>query len=170
MHVSPLRILAQRGYKALQDDRILPNIHKDNVVRARLRNGEEWLFLPEDVRQFSRERPVDPAADYIARLAGELREDDLNLMVLLVPHAYTVYYPLLQDPPAAPAEGELYLNRLDERLRAAGVAVVNLTPAYRARAPEALAQGQDLYWRDDAHWTPYGIALAAERVAQSWRR
>jgi hypothetical protein len=56
------------------------------------------------------------------------------------------------------------LRALADRLRAAGVPVVDSTPLLAAQAAERLPRHEYLYWRDDTHWNAAGIRLAAEAV------
>jgi SGNH hydrolase-like domain, acetyltransferase AlgX len=166
--VSPLRIFAERAYRTLQNDVVLPNIHARTVAQRRLRDGAPMLFPVGDVRRFSEAPDVAPAADYLAWLAAELARDDLDLLVVLLPTAYTVHRPLLAPPePPAPAAPP-YLARLEARLRAAGVPVVNLTGPLTTQAARALERGAYLYWRDDHHWNARGIAVAAGEIRRAW--
>jgi hypothetical protein len=87
-------------------------------------------------------------------------------VVLLVPTKYEVYAPLLKKPPPAPAVSRL--DRLEAKLRERGVRVVNLGPVFEARAADELAHGRTLYWKDDTHWGPVGIDLAASEIAKAW--
>jgi hypothetical protein len=36
------------------------------------------------------------------------------------------------------------------------------------RAAEALEQGRTIYWKDDTHWNPEGIRIAADAIAKAW--
>ncbi len=167
--VSPLKILAQRAYRALENDDVLPNtLARRNVIRARLGNGDPMLFLSEEVADAGEQRSEDEAVRYFTWLQGLVRQQDLGLLVVLVPDKYTVYSPLIaghEGPPADPA----YLERLELGLHANGIAVVNLAPAFRAAAARDLARGIYIYWRDDSHWNARGIALAATEIERGWR-
>jgi hypothetical protein len=183
LDVSPLKILAQRAVRALQDDAVLPNLFAASVVQARLRNGDPILFLAEDVEEFEQHRAeeaharelggpprADQAeADYIRWLRDVLREDGLDLLVALVPHKYSVYQPLLDgtgDPAGPPTP---YLTYLEAEIRRVGVPVVNLSAPLRGAAAAALERGEYVYWRDDAHWNAEGIGIAAREIARAWR-
>jgi hypothetical protein len=164
--VSPLGILSERALKVLADDRILPNSYAGNVVRATLYNGDSMLFLAKHVQNFYSRRAV--GAGYWTWLRGELQTAHLDLLVVLVPGKYTVYRPyLLNPPPAGPGAGH-YLDRLERALRAAGVPVLNLTPALSADAARSLERGEYLYWLDDIHWNARGIARAAAVINETW--
>lgn len=167
VRVSPLRILAEQAYRRLQDDRLLPNVHARVVAQRRLRNGTPMLFQRQIVDEFDVYRSEDPEFAYLTWLAAELERDNLDLLVVLVPTSYTVYRPLLAEPPPAPPFPP-YLERLEGRLRAAGVPVVNLTAPFMAQAERDLPCGQYIYWRDDHHWNARGIALAAREIRRAW--
>jgi hypothetical protein len=164
--VSPLRILSERALKALENGRILPNSYAGNVVKATVNNGDTMLFPAAHVRNFYRTREV--AANYWTWLEAGLRNEHLDLLVLLVPSKYWVYRPfLVNQPPAAAGEGD-YLARLERELRAAGVPVLNLAPMFAAQAAAHLARHEYLYWLDDTHWNPQGIDLAAAAIQAAW--
>lgn len=149
--VSPFQILAGRFLKRLQNDAVMPNPYSANVVEGRFVSGDEMLFLPADVMRAEKRRPV--SGEYWSRLRGMLAARRLDLIVVLVPTNYTVY--------GAPSEAGAYLARLQEDLARRGVNALDLTPSFREEARLRLARRDYLYWLDDTHWNPEGIALAA---------
>lgn len=165
---SRLQILAQRGYKLLEDDCILPNPYAAAAPAKVLRNGATMLFLTADIDNHRRQRPVDHAAAYFSWVAAELRRDNLDLLVLLVPDKYSVYGPLLQEPDVRSEGVDPYLDRLEAVLRQAGIPVVNLLPVFRRQAGDLLDRGEYLYWRDDTHWNATGIGVAARELGRAW--
>jgi hypothetical protein len=166
---SPLQIVARRACQRVQNDRLLPNPFARIVQARTLRDGSRQLFIPTDVENARRDRPVDHAAAYFAGVAAELRKEDLDLLVVLVPDKYSVYQPLVRDEQEAAAAPSRYLDRVEAQARAAGVPVVNLTAAFCREAEAGLARGQYLYWRDDTHWNPYGIDVAAREIDRVWK-
>jgi len=160
-----LRILAERVYRLAQNDRFLPNPHRDNVAVGRLINGEEILFLPGDVTAWSIRRPIN--TEYWRWTRDELAKDGLSLVVLLVPNKYTVYGPLLDPPASDDAPGAEHLERLEAALRMAGIDVVNLKTVFRILARRGLEEGKYLYWLDDTHWTAEGMRIAAEELVKA---
>jgi hypothetical protein len=60
------------------------------------------------------------------------------------------------------------MDRLEHALTDAGVPVVNLRRVFATTARHLFARGEYLYWRDDHHWNPRGIALAAREIARAW--
>jgi SGNH hydrolase-like domain, acetyltransferase AlgX len=161
---SPLQILSGRAIKLLQNDRVLPNPYRTQVVTAMLRNGKEILFLPTEVENFDRERPTDPA--FFVQLERQLKRRGLALLLLLVPDKYVVYRNLLRPAPLSTGRRP-FLDVVEERLIAADVPVLNLTTRFRERAETLLARDEYIYWLDDTHWNAEGIRDAAEAIAQS---
>src|ERR1051326_5090026 len=98
---SRMRIFAQRAWKALENDGILPN-YSPVVACKPLRNGQSMLFL-RDHLQFNQARDVSAAGQYWSWLAAELKKDNLSLLVVLVPEKATIYQPFMVKAPAAPA-------------------------------------------------------------------
>jgi len=160
---SPLRILSGRAVKLLQNDVIFPNPYRSEVVAGKLRNGREILFLAEEVRTYEADRPTDPEA--FVKLRGQLQERGIGLLVLLVPGKYEVYHDLLLSAP--PSTKREFLDVVEERLAAAKVPVVNLTPRFRKEAEALLARDEYLYWLDDTHWNAEGIREAARAITDS---
>ena len=164
--VSPLQILSGRVSKAVADDRILPNRYADNVVRATLSNGDTILFMPDEVDNFYRRRTIE--LDYWRWFRDELRKARLDLLVVLIPDKYTVYRPFLVDqPPAGQGAGD-YLDRLERALRAEGISVLNLQSFLSAEAARHVQYREYLYWLDDIHWNPLGIARGAAAIREHW--
>jgi hypothetical protein len=166
--ISPLKILANRGVRLLEDDRVLPNSYAAPVIQRTLRTGEKILFVREDI-EYAR-NVLAVSTDRWTRFASRLEQAGLTFVVVLVPRKYTVYQPLLieEDPlPADQLGGTLI--RLEQQIRDAGIPVVNLTAAFRAHAGRELDHVRYLYWRDDAHWNARGIGVAAAEIARGLR-
>jgi hypothetical protein len=166
--ISPLKILANRGVRLLEDDRVLPNSYAAPVIQRTLRTGEKTLFVREDI-EYAR-NVLAVSTDRWTRFASRLEQAGLTFVVVLVPRKYTVYQPLLieEDPlPADQLGGTLI--RLEQQIRDAGIPVVNLTAAFRAHAGRELDHVRYLYRRDDAHWNARGIGVAAAEIARGLR-
>ena len=165
---SPLRILTEKAFLRLSNDRILPNIYADNLVRPELSNGDTMLFFRPDVDQFHEAREIEQTVDYLVGLTDRIRESRLDVAVVLAPSKYTVYYPFLAGPRVAPGDARHPLARVEAMLRRGGVAALDLTPVFRREAEAGLAAKSYLYWLDDTHWNRQGIRLAAELIAKEW--
>jgi hypothetical protein len=162
--VSPLRIEVNRAYRQLENDRILPNAANDSVVTLPLRNGDSMLFLPLDLSAAVRPRSEPEAAAYFVWLQQELAQLDLRLKVVLVPDKSTVYGPLLAEPLPSADGAARFLDDLAADLRNRGVNTVSLVGPLRQAAASGLDRGEYVYWRDDTHWNPRGIRIAAEAI------
>jgi SGNH hydrolase-like domain, acetyltransferase AlgX len=164
--VSPLRILSERALKALENGQVLPNSYAANVVKAAVNNGDTMLFPAAHVRNFYAKRDV--GVGYWTWLQTDLRRENLDLLVLLVPGKYSVYRPFLVDQPSLKDGVADYLAGLERELRAARVPVLNLAPMFAAQAAAHLARHDYLYWLDDTHWNAQGIDLAAAAIHAAW--
>jgi hypothetical protein len=107
--------------------------------------------------------PVDAIADYGRRLSAR----GIHLVVAPIPIKPFIYpdkvwegYPR-EAGPAWNSDRAAFFGRL----AAEGVDVVDLTDdLWRARS-----EGRDLYLRQDTHWTPAGLGVAASRLAARLR-
>ncbi len=167
-YVSPLRILLQRGYMALSNDRILPNVYADKVIARRLRSGDTMLFYRPEVEAYRAGRDMADVAEYLTWLATALKREGFDLAVVLVPNKYSVYHSLLADGINDPPLARHPYAQLAERLTSSGLDVLNLTPQLQACAARQAGARQYLYWLDDTHWNRDGIAMAARSIEQAW--
>jgi hypothetical protein len=140
---------------------LLPNPYAARVIRKSLSDGEPFLLYPEDMQNSAPDAPKF-WAKYLRSLDRDLRQRNLDLVVILVPSKYTVYQPLLENAP------ETNKSRQFEELQAelADLTVVNTTPEMQKAAADALAHGKLLFWRDDTHWNADGVRVAARVVGQ----
>ena len=123
------------------------------------------LFFGGDIAVASNaDRTISP--DYLVWLKSQLAKRNLELVVLLVPTKYSVYGPLLKDPPSVPPS-DLPLRRLAERLEAENVFVVNVTTALRKQAADDLSRNEYVYFIDDTRLErARGIGVAAPGVVR----
>ncbi|MDQ1255666.1 MAG: hypothetical protein QG656_258 [Candidatus Hydrogenedentes bacterium] len=143
-----------------------------------------WLFYKPDV-QYLAERFVNPAslqigpqalhaddaretapadaADAIVAFRDALQARGIHLLVVPMPVKASIYPEQLarraQD--AKPPVHE-HTSGLIAELARAGVETVDLFETFRAARAES---PEPLYLRQDTHWTPEGMALAARTVA-----
>lgn len=148
----------------LHNDILFPNMYKDLYLEEELQTGRHVLYFGED-EAFSR-KSVSPAetAGAVAQLRDDLSRSGLKLAVVLVPTGYTVYYPLLRKNPG-PDFGKQYMSELTSLLNQEEVPVFNCLPLLRDAAAKELTAGRLVYWPDDAHWNPLGVATVARSVA-----
>lgn len=170
LQVSPLQVFAARMYRRARNDVLLPNTGAARVIRARLSNGAEALFLAAERDILHHQRAAEGAERYFMWLASRLALRGRRLLVVLAPQKYTVYAPLLQAPDPGPDASVHYLAELERRLTARGIAVVNLVDPLRAAARRALGADSLIYWRDDTHWNAAGNDIAARAIAPVLKR
>jgi acetyltransferase AlgX (SGNH hydrolase-like protein) len=166
---SPVKIWSEQGYRWLLNDTILPNRLKDSIARRRLVNGDEMYFLKGDTERLAERRSPDDGAAHLIDLSHALAERGLQLVVFLLPEKYSVYASHVQVPQSGASSGSTILAAVEQRLRASGVPVVNLTPTFIALATQLLGQHRYVYWPDDSHWNACGIAVAAREIWRVWR-
>lgn len=159
---SPLKIVLSRMFRKVQNDEWLPNVAAGSVIRKRLPNGQEMIFLHSEVNNFGRNRGASP--EFFVQLQTAVRATNNELLVVMVPDKYNVYYPLLPGSSSPPAEESTTLGMLARNLRANGVLAVDFTPVFRQAAAEALRNNQYIYWTDDTHWNPAGVRIAAREI------
>lgn len=166
---SVLAAFLRSAYRRLQNDVILPNVHRKQAVQGTLPNGETMLFWrPTFLRDPAGRDPARGAA-FFSWLAGELAGDGLRLVVLLVPDKITVYGPLLEETGLTPPPDDGYLDRMAAAVQAGGVPAVSMVAAYRRLAARGLERGEYLYWPDDTHWNARGVEAAADALWRIWR-
>jgi len=164
LHSSPLQALSAKLEKKIQDNILLPNSFASFVIQEKLSNGEPIVFLPAEFKS-----PPDPRnaaerwAAYFAWYSAQLRNDGLDLIVLLVPNRTTIYVPLLAQPRDV-STARSTLEDLVNALQNAGVPVVSLEPRYAHDAAILLGQKKYLYFLDDTHWKGTGTAIAADEI------
>jgi len=158
---SPGVLLSRKFVKAVENDYWQPNPYRLEVARRKLQNGQEVLFYRYDMRPLRDEQKLTTEwRSYFEDLRQRMARRNLQLVVLVVPDKYTVYGPLLEERPGD-SGGERLLAAIEQELRKTDIPVVNLTQKFRAAAAEVLSRNQYIYWRDDTHWNPLGIKLAA---------
>lgn len=164
---SRLKIIAQRLYKSLCNDRILPNTYQSQVAVRDLADGRPMLFI-RGLEHGGPPPAPEPHVQAIEKMRDALREDGFRLAVYLVPEKFTVYRDLLRSPVPGADHGARVLARFERRLGEAGIPVVNLEPALHAGAVEAFRRGELIYWPDDTHWNPAGIQIAAREISRAF--
>lgn len=162
---SPLRLLLFQQFRTLNDGLVFPNSFADSAVRGELTNGDSFVFLEDHVKLERTLEDVERGLGYWRGMASRLHARGLKQMVLLVPSKETVYGPLMRTP-LRDGSALWYLGKIEARLRAEGIEVVNLAPPFVRAAREGLQTRSYIYFRDDTHWNGRGAALGARLVAE----
>jgi hypothetical protein len=164
LHSSPLQALSAKLEEKIQDDTLLPNSFESFVMPEKLNNGEPIVFLPAEFKSpLDARKAAERWAAYFAWYSAQLRNDGLELVVLLVPNRATIYAPLLAQP--RDVSGSLAtLEDLAHALQNAGVPTVSVEPRFARDAALLLDQKKYLYFLDDTHWNGNGTAIAADEI------
>ncbi|MCG7360020.1 cell division protein FtsQ [Roseomonas sp. ACRSG] len=126
---------------------------------------DDWLFLTEELRPWP-----DAAAHQAARVAAlkrvaaKLAEQQIQLLVAVVPDKARVYSEELCGAPWSRQSQERYAGFVAD-LQAAGLRHVSLLPAL-----QAAKAGGPVFYRTDTHWSQAGAATAAEAIAPAVRQ
>lgn len=134
-----------------------------------------WLFYKPGFRYLV-ERTAEPPdeslgdpATAIADFRDQLSRRGIQLLVVLAPNKETIYPEMLSRR----ADGTRVLvgeptRRLLLDLAEAGVEVVNLCEVFEAAKRQGAATSEDdlLYLKQDTHWSPAGVTVAARAIAQ----
>lgn len=163
---SPIKRYGADMLRSVYDDRFLPNIYADNIVRVKLKNGEIMSFYPIELRPPSQAYPFPLA--YWTKLKGDLEASKRQLIVVLIPNKYTIYQRLFAEPDKWPTHSDQVLARNEAALRSLNIPVVNLAPALRALAEAGIDRHQYVFWRNDTHWNLQGVKTAAALIAQAF--
>lgn len=166
--IRPLRILTNQAWKSWQNDVWLANPFAGAVRRARLPNGDDMLFMagesaPEGVSPDT-VKSIAVAVTYSKTLHDEAARLGLRYLAVLMPVKTAIYQHLLASPAAAAVPPGTVIET-ERQLEAAGMQVLNLFEPLTVRAGRVWSRHQYVYWRDDTHWNPAGIATAAEAIA-----
>lgn len=141
---------------------------KGSVVVGR----DGWLYFAPELRHLAAER-------YWGKIAGEdptpaildfktqLESVGIELLFVPVPAKAAIYPQYLPGvDPALRARADARLDPVDrdflEHLRGQGVEVLDLAVPFLAQAEK----GAPLYCRQDTHWSPRGVEVAARAIAE----
>ena len=163
---SPLRNFLSHGFRNVENGTWLPNPQGKTIIVGRLLNGDSMLFLNSEVANFY--SPKYDSPDYLSEINALVRASGNELLVLLVPDKYAVYYLLLSEKGQSPPAGESRLNQLEKDLHRLGIPAVNLTSPLSSQAAEGLQRREYNYAIDDTHWNRLGIQTAAIEVLRAW--
>ncbi len=146
---------------AFRKSSILPYL---NLNRPLPKRGE----LPFGIDFECKGHPLELFTTY-ARLLGE---HGIDLLIVPVPHRLQVYgdeLPSIGEQEAYAGASAVH-SKLLARLAKEGVEVVNLLPAFlEARYADVNTTDETVFFRQDPHWTPRGLALAADLIAERVR-
>lgn len=145
-----------------------------NIMRYILLHGageqvrlgkDNWLFLSDELRVYDH-APENLQAHLalMVRTASVLQQDNVHLLVALVPDKSRIYAAQLSAAVRPAALNSRYFDALNA-LRLAGVDSVDLATPLRAAA-----RHQEVYYRTDTHWNQAGARVAADTIAAAVKR
>ncbi|SED00834.1 alginate O-acetyltransferase [Pseudomonas anguilliseptica] len=138
-----------------------------NIQHTIFREGTSGVVLGRDGWLFTNQeylvpnnllRNLDKQLAQISKVQEQLAQQGKRLILLPIPMKLDTY---AQHSAYAPTEQITGLyERFSEALRERGIATVNLRSAYLTAAAD-----EQLFLRNDTHWSPKGAELAAQTLA-----
>jgi hypothetical protein len=173
--ISPLRIAAIRADKALNNDDLLPNAYRSNVVERTLPGGGRYLFDHQHLAVYfdpPDDEAVRKAAQYLAALKNEFARRGIDFWVLMLPEGVSVYGPWLfpEETERLRVAGRVPLaDRMVHALAEENVRAVNGLEVLRPTAADDVRSGRLSYYREDHHWNVQGVTRLASAMAATLR-
>lgn len=119
-----------------------------------LYTSEEFQTAPGDARE------IDAKLAYVEQVRDELARDGARLVVALVPAKARVYPEHLGRVRVPGVKANVYED-FRHRLERAGILAPDL---FRVMQAKKQRSAEDLFFRTDTHWTPYGAAVVAQAL------
>ena len=133
--------------------------------------ADGWMFLDKELRHLGSPKfwadpggpdlPGDPIPA-ILDFKQQLDKAGVDLLVVPVPAKASIY-PEKRSPPAPPEAGAMD-REFYKALESRGIKVLDLTDTFLAARDTV-----PLYCRQDSHWSPEGIRIAAMEIASRLR-
>ncbi len=109
------------------------------------------------------EREAESVVAMVQAFSEFLAEIGIQLIYCPLPESGTIYPEFFPEEAREALAVPSFLDELIAESRAQGIHVVDLRPVFWAN------KSPYLYQRDDSHWNPRGISLAAEALAEAVR-
>jgi len=132
-----------------------------------------WLFYRPGLRCLTERpalssSPIEDPLPAIVSFRDQLAERGIGLVVVVAPDKESIYPEMLTGKAG---NGGVVVSpqtrELIERMRLAGVGLVDLFAAYRQAKQAACEEGpKKFFMAADSHWSPEGLRVAADAVAQ----
>ena len=131
------------------------------------RPGVQYLIEPWPARPGAKDDKGDPVSAIVS-FRDQLAARGIRLLVVPVPGKASVYPEMLTVRATRTKRAvNAHTLAMISELRHFGVEVVNLAEVFaRRRAAGSSRDVAELYLSQDTHWSPQGMRLAAEAVAQ----
>ncbi len=138
----------------------------DHVIQQALLGPQGWMNYTgdENIEDFQKLSVFQNQAEILGgltRLQRLLNERNITLLIVIAPNKPTIY-PESMPPEIHPAAGPEKLDVFFARLKAHGIASIDLRPALREAR-----QRHDIYYKTDTHWNGYGAFAAYTAILQT---
>lgn len=139
------------------------------VVTVPAAGGPDWTFYPDVLERLADGWRAEVAGGWsltqqaLLKTEAEVRATGARLVVVIIPAKELVYWDLLRKRLAHPAAYDLAepIRTLMGFCQEQGLLCLDLTAGFTEHA----RAGEELYFRQDAHWNPAGHRLAAKLIA-----
>jgi len=147
---------------------VVPGMEGWLFFSGELRHLSAGKFWGEDAPKVSRAKPefADPLPALLD-FKEQLEKAGVELLFVPVP-AKAAVYPEKLDPAAPSARIDIQHQEFLKLLKERGIAVLDLSEAFRAARADDAAKGP-VYCQQDTHWSGRGCELAAQRIAEYLR-
>ncbi len=129
------------------------------VIRVRGHDDLSLGFLNGYVA-VTRRAAYNGGEEFPAKLA---RIRDRLAGIFFIPTKFRVYYDFLDINPQPPLPNA-HWDYLKEQAAALGIRCMDLTGPLQEESRRLLPEGKLTFWKDDSHWNPYGMAVAARSI------
>ncbi|MEW6743864.1 MAG: LamG-like jellyroll fold domain-containing protein [Planctomycetota bacterium] len=159
-------VLRNEGYAhASASESEFMSLKQGNVDQMLAASYYSWAYFRPD-RAGRMLEGLTLTRDTLEAAAAACTAAGVPLVVIFVPEKEYVYLDLILDRLEEDVRTRMkpgwHWEALENYCRRLGIATISLGPAFRERA----RQGQQLYFRMDAHWNAEGHRLAAEVIAR----
>ncbi|MCO4769619.1 MAG: hypothetical protein KDA24_06265 [Deltaproteobacteria bacterium] len=160
---------------------VIASVERDNGISRRVRSwyadvsyrlrghpevrdvqGAPALVMPAEAQLCDKGAEERALAEVVASLVtfrDALAQQGVGFVFMPVPDPVQVYPELLSAEEEAVCDGLGFFDALTRSAADAGIEVVDLRALYAANSTPYL------YRRDDSHWTPHAVGLAAEALS-----
>ncbi|MCC9136458.1 hypothetical protein ACFSKU_06365 [Pontibacter silvestris] len=133
-------------------------IERNSQEPAFTRKGSYVFLQGEEAFAEKSEEDITQVVQVLEEYKEALEKKGIRFIFLPIPNKENIMhemFPGQQKPP--------YLSQLIAALQEKGIEVIDLQTAF----DKAYQQGTQLYLKDDSHWNPNGVKIAASLLAQA---
>lgn len=139
------------------------------VVAVPAPGGPAWAFYPDILERQADSRQPEVAQGWnltqqaLLQTKAETEAAGVQLVIVIIPSKELIYWDMLRERLANPTAYDLAqpIRTLLTFCQVQKLRCLDLTPAFTERAKA----GEELYFRQDAHWNPAGHRLAAQLIS-----